>query len=114
MQQDDLHEIFSLPTKYRESDLSWHELVLRSPYSTNQDRFTEDHLASFLKDHSDFIGLWVSFSADKRSTPSAFLRKSGQRYEVGYVERGGSLGSSEFYDEPAQACARFILRDLAA
>jgi hypothetical protein len=113
MRDAELLEICSLPTAFRKSGLSWHELVERSPYASNPKAFTEDLLASFLNVHSDLIELWLAWSADKRSTPSPFFRRSGSRYELGYVERGGRFGPSEFFDQPARPCARFILQELA-
>lgn len=113
MRDADLHKICSLPASYRESGLSWLELVRRSPYPSNRDELTEDRLASFLSAHSDLIELWLAWSEDKRSTPSPFFRKSGSQYELGYVERGGRFRPSEFFNEPARPCARFIIQELA-
>ena len=69
--------------------------------------------ASFLEAHTDLVELWLAWSEDKRSTPSPFFRRSGSRYELGYVEQGGRFRPSEFFDQPARPCARFILQELA-
>jgi hypothetical protein len=113
MRDAELREICSLPAAYRDSGLSWRDLVGRSAYASNRDALTEDLLASFLSTHSEMVELWLAWSEDKRSTPSRFFRRSGSRYELGYVERSGRFRPSEFFDEPAQPCARFILRELA-
>jgi len=113
MQDEELREICSLPAAYKRSGLSWHDLVRRNPYTSDHDALTEQSLASFLTSHPDLIELWLGWSEDKRSTPSPFLRRSGSRYELGYVERGGRFRPSEFFDEPATPCARFILQELA-
>jgi hypothetical protein len=113
MRDADLREICSLPAAYRESGLSWRELVSRSPYAGNRDAVTEERLTSFLDTHSELVDLWLAWSEDKRSTPSPFFRRSGSRYELGYVERGGRFRPSEFFDEPPRPCARFILQELA-
>jgi hypothetical protein len=113
MRDAELREICSLPAAYRESGLSWRALVGCSPYVSNRDTLNEDLLASFLSTHPELVELWLAWSEDKRSTPSPFLRRSGSRYELGYVERGGRFRPSEFFDEPARPCARFILQELA-
>jgi hypothetical protein len=113
MHEAELHEICHLPAAYRESGLGWHELVRRSPYGSNREAVTEEVLASYLSAHSDLIELWLGWSEDKRSTPSPFFRRSGSRYELGYVERDGQFRPSEFFDEPVRPCARFILKELA-
>ena len=113
MRDEELLEVCSLPGKFREGELSWYELVRCSPYPSNRSAFTEDLFASFLNDHSDLIKLWLARSEDKHSTPSAFFRRSGSRYELGYVERGGRFRPSDFFDEPTRPCAQFILQELA-
>jgi len=113
MRDAELREICSLPAAYRDSELSWLELVGRSPYARNRDAITEELLAAFLSVHSELIELWLAWSEDKRSTPNPFFRRAGSRYELGYVERGGRFRPSEFFDEPARPCARFILQELA-
>ena len=113
MRDADLHEICSLPASFRDSGLSWHELVRRSAYPGNRQALTEDRLASFLGSHPDVIEIWLAWSEDKRCTPSPFFRRSGSRYELGYVEHGGRFRPSEFFDEPMRPCARFILQELA-
>ena len=113
MQEDDLREICSLPARFPTSGLSWVDLVRQSPMAGIQSRLTEDRLAEFLRSNQEHIELWLGWSEDKRSTPSAFFRQSGPRYEVGYIGSGGERQPSEFFDEPARACAHFILRELA-
>lgn len=102
-----------LPTAFKSGSLSWRELVYRGPYPANRDQLTEDELAAFLKRNLDLIEVWLAWSGDKRSTTGSFLRKSGSQYELGYVERGGKVRPSEFFDEPSRPCARFILDELA-
>ena len=113
MRDAEILEICSLPAAFPESGLSWHELVERSPYASNPEAFTEEFLASFLEAHTDLVELWLAWSEDKRSTPSPFFRRSGSRYALGYVEQGGRFRPSEFFDQPARPCARFILQELA-
>lgn len=113
MRDAELREICSLPARYRGSELSWRELVGRSPYASNKDALSEELLTSFLLAHLELVELWLTWSEDKRCTPSPFFRRSGSRYELGYVERDGRFRPSEFFDEPARACARFILQELA-
>ena len=113
MQENDLREICSLPAQFPTSGLSWVDLVHRSPLPADRSRLNSDDLSEFLRSNPDLIELWLAWSEDKRSTPSAFFRRSGPRYEVGYIESGGGSQPSEFFDEPARACAHFILRELA-
>jgi hypothetical protein len=113
MQDDDLHEVCSLPRTFRAGNVSWRELVGRSPYSRNRSAFTEDRLASYLRGHPEQIDVWLAWSEDKRCSPSPFFRRSGSRYELGYVEREGRFRPSEFFAEPTLPCARFILEELA-
>jgi hypothetical protein len=113
MQDDELRQICSLPGAFPKSGLGWRELVRQSPYPANQASLTENRLASFLETNPDLVELWLAWSEDKRSTPSPFFRRSGSRYEVGYIERDGHFQPSEYFDEPAQACAKFMLRELA-
>src|SRR5262245_44463746 len=114
MRDAELQIICSLPAAHRDSRLGWRELVGRSPYASNPDALTEELLSSFLRTHSELVELWLAWSEDKRSTPSPFFRRSGSRYELGYVETGGRLRPSEFFDEPTRPCARFILQELGA
>ena len=113
MQEDVLRKICSLPAQFPTSGLSWVDLVHRSLLPTDQRRLNVDALTEFLRSSPELIELWLAWSEDKRSTPSAFIRQSGSRYEVGYIESGGGSQPSEFFDEPARACAHFILRELA-
>ena len=113
MQENDLREICSLPARFPKSGLSWVDLVHRSPLAADHGRLNSDDLTEFLRSNSDLIELWLAWSENKRSTPSAFFRQSGPRYEVGYIGSGGERQPSEFFDEPARACAHFILRELA-
>jgi hypothetical protein len=113
VQEDDLREICSLPAQFPTSGLSWVDLVHQSPLTEIQSRLTEDQLAEFLRSNQELIELWLRWSEDKRSTPSAFFRQSGARYEVGYIESDGGSQPSKFFDESASACAYFMLRELA-
>ena len=113
MQEDDLREICSLPAQFPTSALSWADLVQRSPWAGIQSRSTEEQLAEFLRSNQELIELWLGWSEDKRSTPSAFFRQSGSRYEVGYIESDGESRPSKFFEESASACAYFMLRELA-
>jgi hypothetical protein len=113
VQEDDLRKICSLPAQFPTAGLSWVDLVQRSPWAGLPSRPTEEELAKFLRSNQELIELWIAWSEDKRSTPSAFFRQSGSRYEVGYIESDGASQSSKFFDESVVACAYFMLRELA-
>ncbi len=75
---------------------------------------SEEQLVSFLSNRADLIEIWLAWSEDKRCSGGWFFQRHGSQFELGQVWGDGKLAPSEFFQEPAPACARFILRELAA
>ena len=70
-----------------------------------------DELLEGLRNNGDLIESWVEYSNNKRSTPSWYFLKQGQKYKIGYISptRTYDVGS---YTEPSFACALFIKLEL--
>ena len=108
----ELLEICRLPETFRAGVLSWHELVRK--HSGAARTLSEEQLVSFLTDRADLIELWLAWSEDKRCSDGWFFQRRGSQFELGQVRGAGEPAPSQLFHEPAPACARFILRELAA
>ncbi|HSQ32230.1 MAG TPA: hypothetical protein VLN49_20385, partial [Gemmatimonadaceae bacterium] len=71
-------------------------------------------LAEYLRAHPSTIDTWLRYSADKR-TSSGWYFVHESAWFVGYVGSSDTLDrgvAAESFDDPATACAMFILREL--
>lgn len=112
MRELELFEICRLPQTFRAGASSWRDLVQKIFRSAP--RLSEAQLVSFLADRADLIEIWLAWSEDKRCSGGWFFQRRGSQFELGQVRSDGKLAPSEFFQEPAPACARFILRELVA
>lgn len=80
--------------------------VLRDPRSSESpDDSLRQMLAERLRDNPDAQRAWQLYSYDKRWSPSPYL----DGLEVGLYDAG--YRDVERFDDPADACAAFILRE---
>ena len=67
-----------------------------------------ERIVSYLKENRHLLEIWSRWSEDKRSSPSWYFAKSGQTWVVGKFP-----GGPEFvFEDPVQACARFVEMEL--
>jgi hypothetical protein len=112
----------AIPTEWRANrrgSLYW--FVRRSGYRRARRRLSESvlqaHLAHYLSTHPDGIRAWLGFCEDKRTTAGYAIVRDEQGWRV-YKPfpskpafRARSADPGERFDDVADACACFILRE---
>lgn len=102
--------ICEFPAVLKSSGLSIRETLSSMPYDEVRSNLTVLDLAEHLRAHPSSVDSWLRYSADKR-TSSGWYLVSESAWFVGYI--GGDRGAAaESFDDPATACATFILREL--
>lgn len=106
-----ISEICLLPRNFKLQNKSIQELLETSGFFDKPDKVFKEALVEFLKKHPDLIGEWESYSSDKRSSPSWYLQRENSGWVVGYSSTPSQEQKYNFQD-PSDACAEFILREL--
>ena len=105
-----IERICNLPVEFRRGSKSPVQLIRESGYFESPNELTVEALAAFICNHVEVIQVWLSWSEDKRvSSGWYFIRKNGG-FIVGNLADGPQL---RFSDE-SQACAEFVLREVAS
>ena len=107
---DAIAAICEFPAVLKSSGLSIRETLSAIPYDKVRSNLTVSDLREYLRAHPGTIDSWRRYSADKR-TSSGWYLVSESAWFVGYI--GSDRGAAaESFDDPATACATFILREL--
>lgn len=99
-----------LPIEFRQSGgKSSVSIVLESSYREKPKLFTRGRVRRYLRSHPQLVEDWLTWSADKRTDSGWYFRKTGWRYEVGYLPDRNVF---KFWSRYA-GCAEFIVREIA-
>ncbi len=94
--------------------VSFHALLMASGYAKEHAAVDVAMIEAALRAHPEFIGGWLQYSDDKRTSTGWFFRVDGRGgWEVGYVDRGVFDNVSRYQDELV-ACAVFIKKEIDA
>jgi hypothetical protein len=90
------------------------ELLRRSGYKAVRSEVTIERLSACLREHPSWVDPWFRWSEDNRSTPAWYVRevRPGE-YELGSVDRHGSVTPRLVLDDKVAACAEYIHRRVA-
>lgn len=104
--------LISIPCEYvQRGNISLCGLVKESGYLDVCDQISAQDIREVLLSHTDYVGVWLGYSADKRGTPSwYFLFNKENKYIVGYY--GEQEVIEAIYDDGFLACACFIKHEL--
>lgn len=95
-------------------DVSFHALLIASGYADGHVGVDVPMIEDALRAHPEFVGDWLEYSEEKRSSAGWFIRKAASGgWEVGYVAEGAFEEVSLYQDE-LEACAAFIKKEIDA
>ena len=107
---DAIAAICEFPATLESSGLSIRETLSAMPYDDVRSNLTVSDLTEYLRAHPSTIDTWRRYSADKR-TSSGWYFVFESAWFVGHI--GSDRGvAAESFDDPATACATFILREI--
>jgi len=105
--------VIRLPRTFDENEnVSVHTLLLDSGYFEAHELVSEAALCAAVREHSEYIEDWLSFSANKRTSGWYFQQTDRTHWEVGYASAGGGSIDPTQYSDAAVACAVFIKREV--
>ena len=110
-----IETVCRLPIDYEEfGDRSAVELVRRSGIRERLAELSVDRILTFLERNPDWVDAWFRWSEGTRGTPAWYVRPDSTtgQFDVGRVNRGGSLGDQQRFDDRIQACAVFVDREI--
>ena len=107
-------KIIHLPQKYRNIPTkSIYTLLKETGYFEAYDQITEEDILNVLVQYPAVINDWISWSADKRCSPSwYFLENEQGKYIVGYFSHRENEKQKIEYSDIKTACAAFIKREI--
>jgi len=93
-------------THHDRNNISMVDLLAEAGGRAAIENVSEAELAHALSVRSDAVDHWIQMSEDNRSSPAWFVRqgKDGKKWEVGYYPDGDSI----YFDNPIDACAKYI------
>ena len=101
-----------LAIEFASSNKSQVQLVEESGVGGLAESVSTTELSTYLRDNSDLIDSWLQWSEDKRTGSGPYLLKTGDIYEVGLLEAGGTCSVLGQFEDPFRACAEFLRREL--
>jgi hypothetical protein len=105
-----LAKICSIPQDFRGGSLSPRQLVADSGYRDVRSTLTVGELAEYLGARPALIDDWYIWSQDKRTSEGWYLSLWSAGGCIGYV---GRRDPELQFPSRAEACAQFIVRELA-
>jgi hypothetical protein len=92
----------------RRGGKSLRDLLADARYRELRSEITSATLREYLAANPTVVDEWKAYSEDKRTRGGWHLTGSGESWEIGRAEGGGTL----LYGSGEEACAEFILREL--
>lgn len=103
--------ICTVPRDVRAGAGSPVHLVHRSGYRAVRDTITAAEIRQQLSNDPSLIDEWENWSLDKRTSEGWYLLLYGAGGRVGYL---GRIDPEVFFPSRSEACAEFILREIAS
>jgi hypothetical protein len=102
--------ICAIPRAFRRGDRSPVDLVAASGYRDVRDTLNDSQIRAQLARDPSLIEDWALWSQNKRTSDGWYFTLHGAGGSVGCV---GSADPEHLYPSSAEACAQFILREVA-
>ena len=101
-----VERICELPRTFHDGGGSPISIVQASGYLERAEELTRTAVVGYLRDHPELIEAWEGWSDVQRSSSAWVFNNDGPRPRVWHFPTGPQM----VFDDPAEACAEFILR----
>src|SRR5882724_7953864 len=105
-----IEQICNLPIEFRRGSKSPIRIIRESGYCEAPNELTIDAVHAFLRDNDHLIQAWLEWSQDKRVSSGWYLVCKNGEYTVGRLPDGPQLR----FNDDREACAEFVVREVAA
>ena len=97
--------VCTLPAQYKKHpNKSPKDVVRMLKLKQHRSEVSAERIYAFLKENTHLLEIWSHWSDDKRWSPSWYFAKREPNWVVGKFPGGPEL----IFDDPVQACTRFV------
>ena len=102
-----LKDLLNFPRLVMQTNMSVNDVCTKLSLEYSKKFPPLQELMDALRSDEALIENWISYSEDKRGSPSWYFVKVGRKYKVGYLDSSRKCNEG-IYDDPCFACAVFI------